>query len=198
MSAMQVYNQFLALKNHFTKDSYDYFKYHGKTNASVDSFMKRPDRFKFQRLSKLYKDQEMEDFLIANFIKGKTWVNQMFDDDAGDNYMAYRKRKESLSYTFGNELDKMFLLQNPNLAFKATSDYALPIRMYLQGDLSLESFAILSRYLNLREIYDAKYGEDDIVWGKISMLLKKFTPFLAYDDKKIKTILKEKINENLS
>jgi hypothetical protein len=35
MTPFEVYKKYLALKNHFTKDSYDYFKYGGKVSASV-------------------------------------------------------------------------------------------------------------------------------------------------------------------
>ena len=31
------YKSYIALKNHFTKDSYDYLKYAGKTRASLDA-----------------------------------------------------------------------------------------------------------------------------------------------------------------
>ena len=34
-AAFALYN---ALKLHFTSDSYDYFKYHGKTNVSKTTF----------------------------------------------------------------------------------------------------------------------------------------------------------------
>ena len=43
-----------------------------------------------------------------------------------------------------------------------------------------------------------RWIKDDIVWGRISMLIRKFTSFLVCDDKKMKSILKDKINENIS
>ena len=41
------YKQYLSLKNHFTKEKYDYHKYCGKSRATVQSFYKRKDRFWF-------------------------------------------------------------------------------------------------------------------------------------------------------
>ena len=51
------------LLNHLVPKNFDYFKYNGKTNASVKSFDKRKDKFKFIKLStKLSDDQIIEYF----------------------------------------------------------------------------------------------------------------------------------------
>ena len=44
------YRCYLSLKNHFTKDHYDYIKYRGKTRATHQAFYKRKDRFWFEKL----------------------------------------------------------------------------------------------------------------------------------------------------
>ena len=49
-----------ALKLHFTSDSYDYFKYNGKTNVSKQSFTTRKDKYQFYKLSRKY---SLEDFI---------------------------------------------------------------------------------------------------------------------------------------
>ena len=45
-AAFALYN---ALKLHFTSDSYDFIKYHGKTNVSTQTFMKRKDKYSFYK-----------------------------------------------------------------------------------------------------------------------------------------------------
>ena len=47
MMAFDAYRCYLSLKNHFTKDHYDYHKYGGKTRATKEAFYKRKDRFWF-------------------------------------------------------------------------------------------------------------------------------------------------------
>ena len=42
------YRCYLSLKNHFTKDKYDYHKYRGKVRATNAAFYKRKDRFWFE------------------------------------------------------------------------------------------------------------------------------------------------------
>lgn len=196
LSAFDTFCLFMALRNHFTTDSYDFIKYKGKSRFTQESFLSNKDKLLYQKLSRACDENDMRDYLIATFIADKRWVRDFLEEEAKDRFMEYRKRKQSFGYMFGNELDRLFLLQAPELAFKATGNYALPIRMYIQGDMSLETFALLNRYLGLVQSYDAKYGKDDIVWGRMSMLIRKFTPFLIYDEKKMKSILKDKINEN--
>ena len=67
MSPFEVYSNFLAFKNHFTKKNYDYFKYCGKTRASLDSFHKRKDRYFFEKISRQKNDEEIKSFFVANF-----------------------------------------------------------------------------------------------------------------------------------
>ena len=43
MMPFDSYKTYLSLKNHFTKDNYDYFKYCGKSRASIQSFYKRKE-----------------------------------------------------------------------------------------------------------------------------------------------------------
>ena len=43
MKPIEVYQTYLALKNHFTKDNYDFFKYRGKSRVSNDLYRKRFD-----------------------------------------------------------------------------------------------------------------------------------------------------------
>ena len=45
MTGFDCYRTYLAFKNHFTKDNFDYFKYGGKTNATTSSFNKRKDKY---------------------------------------------------------------------------------------------------------------------------------------------------------
>lgn len=41
MDALEAYKLYVAVKNHFTVDSYDMFKYNRKVNVTMDSFLKK-------------------------------------------------------------------------------------------------------------------------------------------------------------
>ena len=47
MDGFDVYKIYLAIKLHFTSESYDYFKHNGKTTARLATFTKRRDRYFF-------------------------------------------------------------------------------------------------------------------------------------------------------
>ena len=50
MEAFQAYKTYVAIKNHFTSKTYDFFKYNGRTKASRSTFEKRNDKYFFSKL----------------------------------------------------------------------------------------------------------------------------------------------------
>ena len=195
MPAYNCYCLYLAMKNHFTQEEYDFFKYNGKINASKESFLSRKDRYQFQKLCRVCDEKEMTEYLVSNLIKERKWVGDLLQEEAQDNYKAYLKRKQSISYMFNNEVDKLFSSTSDiSSIFKVCKDdYPKIIHAYLQGDVSLETFSILDKFISFSAKYDSKYGKDDIIWSKIRLISKKLYPFIEYDKEKIKNILKEKI-----
>lgn len=192
LSAFDTYSLYLALKNHFTRDSYDFFKYRGKTNASPDSFMSRKDRFQFQRLSRKVSEAEMQDFIVANILAGKKWIGDFLDDDADDNYNKHLKIRQSLSYIFANELDDIL---SDAKSFKPRKDgYPTLFLSFLSGRITIETMVILNNMIDYISKWDRFY-DDDPIWTKQSILIKKYAPFLEYDKTKLKTVLKDKIKE---
>jgi hypothetical protein len=111
MMPVDAYRQYLALKNHFTKDSYDYHKYCGKSRATVQSFYKRKDRFWFERIARQKSDQEIVEFFVSNFITctdpSKLWIGEMIREGE-ERYEQWKKRNQSLSYIFKEETQSLF------------------------------------------------------------------------------------------
>ena len=58
MMPFDAYRCYLSLKNHFTKDHYDYIKYRGKTRATHQAFYKRKDRFWFEKFARQKNDKD--------------------------------------------------------------------------------------------------------------------------------------------
>ena len=190
---------YLALKNHFSKESYDYFKYHGKTNISRDSFLNRKDKFQFQKLCRMYDETEMLDFMIANFIHHeKIWVGDLLDSEAKDRYMEYLKRKQSLTYRFENELDRLITSAGGiQKLFKIDQDGNLPVVAgYYWTIAGIETLALLDYFVGYFDKYNAKFG-DDYLWIKLRMKCKKLLPFMTFDKNKIKDILKDRMNAHI-
>lgn len=198
LTAFDTYSLYLAIKQHFTQDSYDYFKYHGKTRANQESFIQRKDRYQFQKLSRQYNSEEMLDFLVANAVKGITWVGTLLDDESHDNYMAYIKRKQSLNYAFSNELDALFSHDTLEHIFRVGSGhrYLPPILNARMCDLiSAETYIILDTFIGFSKHIEHDLGDNIFLWDKYNKPAQKLHSFLSYDRNKMKSILKEKIQE---
>lgn len=198
LSAYDTFCLYLALKNHFTRDSYDFFKYHGKTHATKESFMNRRDRLQFQRLSKRYTADQMRDFLVANFLHDdKIWVGNLLEDEAETRYHEYMKRKQSLSYMFNNELDKLISIAGNIKALFKLHDGTLPLlTLHYQNEASLETLALLDHFVDYFNKFDDRL-KDDYLWSKLRMKCKKLLPFMEFDRNKMKGILKEKVDAHI-
>lgn len=191
-AAFTMYN---SLKLHFTSTSYDYFKYHGKTNVSTVTFLKRKDKYQFYKLSRKYTIEELRDFYVANFLEGDSWVGDMVRDGEVV-YQKWQKIQQSLTYTFENDI--IYLLSNggsPDEMLEVKpNDYPILMRMTQLKQISMETLVILNDILNFFPMWTKKI-DDDIVWPDFKMKVEKYTPFLNYDKKKFKEILREKIKE---
>jgi hypothetical protein len=192
-AAFALYN---ALKLHFTSSSYDYFKYNGKTNVSKDSFLKRKDKYTFYKLSRKYQIEELKQFYIANFLDGDKWVGNMNTTEGEEQYQKWQKRQQSLTYTFQNDI--MYMLDKVNdpndLLIVKNNEFPKLMQYVTQGDISLETLVIMNNIMNFFPMWN-KEIYDDIIWPDFKMRCEKYAPFIYYDKKKFKEILKEKIKE---
>ena len=185
------YKQYLSLKNHFTKDKYDYHKYCGKSRATVQSFYKRKDRFWFEKFSRQKTDQEVIDFFVSNFVTctdpSKLWIGEMIREGEG-RYTDWKKRTQSLSYVFKQEVENVLEGNDFDSIFSSKSGHPIILKKYLGGDISIETLVILDRVLGFRKEYDDNL--QDPVWETVSMRMKKYSPFLNIDVQRYKKILK--------
>ena len=196
LSAYETYCLYLAIKSHFTTQSYDYHKYQGKVKATKESFEIRKDRFQFQKLSRKYSNDQMQDFLISNCIKGKKWVGEFLDDDAESIYLQYMKRRQSFTYIFTNEIQKLFdSVSSPEKVFISQSNYPPIVQLYLSGHIGEDTLCVINNFFNFVPKLDKDLGQDDIVWKSIRIITIKLLPFIEYDKLRFKNIVKGAINK---
>jgi len=194
VTPFEVYTTYLGMKNHFTKDKYDFIKYSGRTRASVASFNKRRDRYFFERMSRKKDDNEIVNYFIANFIShddpGKVWIGEIIQNGE-TNFKEWQRRNQSLSYIFGNEVEGIFTRDNFDSYFHTQGQHPKILKSYLRKEISLETLVILDKILGFRSRLDKKL--DDPIWSTVSLKIKKYDPFLNIDVFKFKKILKEKL-----
>ena len=192
MMPFDAYRCYLSLKNHFTKDHYDYIKYRGKTRATQKSFYKRKDRFWFEKFARQKSDKEVEEFFVSNFIystdPSTMWIGEMIKEGEG-RYQEWKKKTQSLSYIFREEVESLFDDKEVDEVFDCSKGHPLILKKYLGGDITLETMVICDRILDYRKDWDKKL--DDPVWETVSRKIKKYSPFLNIDVPGYKKILKE-------
>lgn len=186
-----------ALKLHFTSESYDYFKYNGKTNVSKQTFSTRKDKYSFYRLSRKFGLTELKDYYVANFlVEDAKWIGDITGPEGEENYRKWQKRQQSLTYTFESDIIKLLeKVNNPNeLLVVEKNKFPLLMQCAQQGDIAIETLIILDDLMNFFPMWE-KEIYDDIVWPNFKIKCVKYKPFLSYDKVKFKQILKEKIKE---
>ena len=192
MSALECYKEYLALKNHFSKPSYDYFKYNGKVKVNASSFDSRKDKLFFQKLAK---HPDVHSFLIANLaIDSKAWIRDLaYSETAEKTYKDWLKRQQSLTYNFKQELNKLDEDFNNNFLIK-DNDHPILLKKFLGSEISLETICILLDLTGAKNHWDKKM-QYDLVWDNTRTKIEKYTPFIKYDKEKIKNILLDHFGE---
>lgn len=194
MESFEVYKYYLALRLHFTTEKYDAIKQKGRVKATKQAFFKRNDLLAMKRVADTYTDKEVVDFLVSNFVTGDRWGG-VFDIEAKDRYTEWKKRIESLSYTFEKEVTKVQLFsEKAEITF---NDCFIPlkgqhpyiIKMYLRGDVCIETLVILDKLLSFTTELDKKLA-GDLVWPDISRIVRKYSPFLGFKKEKYEGILR--------
>ena len=194
MMPFDAYRCYLSLKNHFTKDHYDYHKYRGKTRATVQAFYKRKDRFWFEKFARSKNDKEVEEFFVSNFIystdPATMWIGEMIKEGEG-RYQEWKKKTQSLSYIFKGEAENIFEKKKVDDVFDCSKGHPPILKSYLGGDISLESMVIYDRIFDYGKDFDKRLN--DPVWETVSRKVKKYKPFLNINVPRYKKILKEVI-----
>lgn len=145
----------------------------------------------------MYSDDQMLDFLVANFIYDIKWIGDLLEDSANANYLQYIKRKQSFTYTFSNEVQKLFdRVDAPQNVFRVAKDSSYPviINAILASELGYDTASILNEFFNFVPKFDRDLGTSDIIWGNIRLRILKIHSFVEYDKTKIKIFLKQLIN----
>jgi len=185
------YKLYNALKLHFETDGYDAIKYHFKTSVKPTSFFKRKDKFFFAKLAKTYED-ELKEFYIANFKNDVKYVGDMLNEGGEKYYRDHKKIMESLTYQFQTDINKLNDMDfDINELLKAEdNNHPLIIKLWMQGDVLLETVVILDSILGFVE-RENKRITDTIIWPDIYRKIMKYKPFVKFDRDKCLNLLKE-------
>ena len=196
VTPFETYQTYLSMKSHFTNRKYDFFKYGGKSRATMSSFNKRKDKYWFEKTSRKYSDEQVLDFLLANFVNANNpqnlWIGEIINSGERT-YAEWMRHKQSLTYIFKEQSEKLLLETELGKLFSCSKGHPLILKKYLGGEVSLETFVILEKIFSFVKDFDKKLS--DPVWETVSLKIKKYIPFININVFQYKKILRELINE---
>ena len=196
VTPFETYQSYLSMKSHFTNRKYDFFRYGGKSRATIASFNKRKDKYWFEKTSRKYSDGEIVDFLLANFVTTDNpknlWIGEIINSGERT-YADWTRRQQSISYLFKEECSKLLEEYKLDELFECGKGHPIILKRFLGGDVSLETFVIFDIIFAFSDKFDEKLL--DPVWETVSLKIRKYKPFLNINVFNFKKILREIVNE---
>ena len=195
VTPFETYQTYLSIKNHFSSSKYDYFKYGGRSRAKVTAFNKRKDKYWFEKTSRKYSDEQIVDFLLANFVTTDNpknlWIGEIINSGER-NYSDWLRRQQSISYIFKEESEKLLEENKLDNLFECKKGHPIILKRFLGGDISLETLVIYDIIFSFSEKFDEKLL--DPVWETVSMKIKKYKPFLSVNVFNFKKMLRQMVS----
>ena len=195
VTPFETYQTYLSMKSHFTNSKYDFFKYGGKSRATMSSFNKRKDKYWFEKTSRKYSDKEIVDFLLSNFINATNpqnlWIGEIINSGERT-YAEWMKRQQSLTYLFKEQLNELLSENNLDEVFNCSKGHPPLLKKYLGGEISLETLTILEKVFSFKKEFDKKLL--DPVWETVGMKINKYKPFLNINVFQFKQVLRDIVN----
>lgn len=194
MTGYQAYRYYLALKLHFSTDSFDVFK-NPHVKYSADKFEGRRDKMLFERLAKKYPtDRDIVRYYVSNFAYGNNDAIWKDDTESELNLVEWKKRKESITKYFSDDIERLSTMiykkkmkKNEILYFDYGSEPVI-LSQYLGQHIKVETIVILDDFFNFISEWNncplkSLWYDDEI--RKITKLKK----FVRYDANRIKPII---------
>lgn len=180
MTPSEAYEKYVALKLHFTTDFYDVFKYDWKTRNP--NYTARKDKLHFEKLAR---HPDPIGLLVSNFLHDPhLWIGQIFDSKHSMVYTEWKRRRESLTYIFQEEIKQL-----DDKSLRVVDGQHPPLlRLYLSKKISPETMVILDRYTQFQKVWNEDLA-DDVIWSEVSRRITKYRPFVHFDPAKTRAAM---------
>ena len=173
-----------------------YFLYNKKVRASESSFLRRKDRYFFEKTSRKYNDKEIVDFLVSNFVAADNpqsiWIGHIINSGERT-YAEWMKTNQSLTYIFKEQSTELFSQTKLENVFDCSKGHPIILKTFLRNDISIENMVIYDTIFSFSKEYDKKLI--DPIWEMTSLKIKKYRPFIHIDIFYYKKLLRDIINE---
>lgn len=200
ISGYDVFVMYLAFKLHFSSESYNFFKFNGKTKTSITSYNSRKDKYYFDKLAvKFSKQKILEKMLVEYQENPNFWVKDLLEKSNEDRYLKWRGFVEGIEYSLKKEFSflKEYCLKEEidyvDLFKTKTSQHPIIFKSLLRKDIRVETFIVLDSIIGISEILSKK-NSNDPVWITQHKFMLKYYPFVSGylpDSKTNKKLFKE-------
>ena len=199
MNAVDVYQTYLAVKQHFSDSTYDYFKYGGKIRVNKVKFETKNlgwDKTFCEKLALRFKgkSKDLEKFFVSTLSKHPYYViRDLAGYEADENYRTWKAYQESLTYNFQQDVSKIGeLYKGPfdELFMCRDGQHSFLLTLYTNSEIAIETLIGFDILLGCFDRWN-KEIDDPIVWPDIYTYCQRYRPFLRVEEQKFRQILKE-------
>jgi len=203
VDGFKAYKYYIAIKLHFTKDSFDVFTNRGSVKGTREAFNARNDRYIFEKLARKFPvDRDIIQYYVSNFAYGNEGV--VYDlAEAEDNYAEWNKRKQSITKIFADDLSKILMdaykrkIKESSIINFTLNQYPSILNLYLGKQIGIETLRIIDDFENLLGTWK-QHSSMLLLWENEIRKVEKIRGFVKYDKDKVLTVFnqfKEDIKE---
>ena len=111
-------------------------------------------------------------------------------------YSQWVARIQSVEYVFSNDVEKLLTnVTDFDIIFNSDKgNHPKLVKAYLGKKISLETLVIFEKLLHFRKMFDKEIKEQ-IIWPKVSQLIRKYEPFVEANISRCRKLLLEKAEE---
>ena len=195
VTPFDAYQTYLAIKLHMTTDSYDYFKYCGRTKSTVTphSFELRKDKWSFVKLSQMYPNiHDLRIFLATNHLVRSPYVRELVNDPGYvTQYLHHKKVCEALPYFITQDMQVLLeRYPKPMDMLEVKPGEWPPLAMEVQRlNINIETVCVMGTLMGFFPMWKQKV-QDTLLWPPFFLKLVKYTPFISFDTHTMKDLLK--------
>lgn len=185
MDGFKVWKLYMAVKLHFTTNTYNVFNNRGHIKGARDTFYARNDRFIFEKLARKFpSERDIIQYFVANFAYDNPEV--VYDQvDAEANLNTWNKRKQSISQVFENDLHTILLhLEKERITEQQLYNGNPPelLKLYLGGYITVETMVILDSFAS----YIARWKQEiNLLWDVECRRIEKCKGFIKFDSERL-------------
>jgi len=202
MKGFDLFKIYLGVKLHFTTDSYDFLRFRGKTKTTFDSYLKRNDKYWFERLSRSFKGDPV-DFFFALFAHNPhQWIGQMVEGGHEEIYTQWQRKMQNFTEEYTEDVSTICrgLAESKrglNSLFSCGTGHPPLLQAAVRGDISPETFITLDEILGFFPQFQKNLAGDPL-WEAYQKRCEKYRPFLRSkgvlsNQLKYRKILREKL-----